>query len=300
MEVFVRVVDLGGFTAAADASDLSTTMVSNHVRALERRLGARLLNRTTRRQSLTEIGAAYYAQCVDILARIEAADSDAQNMHARPAGKLRISAPITLGSHLLVPALADYLRDYPDVSVDLQLNDRVVDLVEEGFDAALRFGRLPDSGLVVRPLRSLNRVICASPAYLDAHGVPGAPGDLREHNCLAFHYVTPEREWQFNGPQSDGSRLDGPRPETVEVSGQLSVNNGPALLQAALSGIGVVMLPDYLVSEHVASGRLVRVLAGYDFPRAPLQLVYLPDRHMTPKLRSFIDFVTARLGQDGP
>ncbi|PLZ00958.1 LysR family transcriptional regulator [Burkholderia sp. WAC0059] len=287
IEVFVRVVELGGFTAAAGASDISPTMVSNHIQALERHLGAKLLNRTTRRQSLTEIGAAYYAKCVDILARIDAADSEAQNMHTKPAGKLRISAPITLGSHLLVPALSDYLRDFPDVSIDLQLNDRVVDLVEEGFDAALRFGRMPDSGLVVRPLRSLNRVICAAPRYLDARGTPATPEDLREHNCLAFHYITPEREWQFDGSTKET--------ETIEVSGQLSVNNGPALLQAVLSGIGIAMLPDYLVQESIDAGRLVRLLPGYDFPRAPLQLIYLPDRHMTPKLRSFIDFVTMRL-----
>ena len=286
MEVFVRVVELGSFTAAAEASGMSATMVSNHVQALEQRLGAKLLNRTTRRQSLTEIGGAYYAQCVDILARIDGADRAAQDMHARPTGKLRIGAPIILGAHLLIPQLAGYLRDYPDVSVELQLNDRVVDLVEEGFDAALRFGRLEDSGLIVRPLRSLNRVICAAPAYLNAHGTPAEPEDLTNHNCLAFHYLKPEREWRFEGTQL----------QTIHVSGRLTVNNGSALLQAALAGIGIVMLPDYLVTADIGAGRLVRLFPDRDFPRAPLQLVYLPDRHMTPKLRSFIEFVTERMG----
>ncbi|WP_322012389.1 LysR family transcriptional regulator [Paraburkholderia sp. J12] len=286
MEVFVRVVELGGFTAAAEASDISATMVSNHVRALEKRLGARLLNRTTRRQSLTEIGSAYYAQCIDILARIEAADSEAHNMRARPTGRLRISAPVTLGSHILVPVLADYLREFPDVSIELQLNDRIVDLVEDAFDAAFRFGRMRGSGLVVRPLRDLTRVICAAPAYLDAHGTPVEPRKLQGHNCLAFHHVIPELEWRFDGPQL----------QNIEVSGQLTINNGPALLQAALNGIGIVMLPDYLVDEHLRAGRLTRILPDYDFPRAPLQLVYLPDRHMTPKLRSFVDFMAVRLG----
>lgn len=286
MEVFVRVVELGSFTAAAEASGISPTMVSNHVLALEQRLGARLLNRTTRRQSLSEIGTAYYAQCLDILARVDAAESAAQEMHARPAGKLRISAPITLGVHLLVPELAEYLRNHPDVTVELRLNDRVVDLVEEGFDAALRFGNLHDSGLIVRPLRSLNRMICAAPAYLAAHGAPAKPADLADHNCLAFHYLTPEREWRFGGSKA----------ETIHVSGQLTVNNGPALLQAALGGIGIAMLPDYLAAADIEAGRLVRLFPDDDFPRAPLQLVYLPDRHMTPKLRSFIEYVMDRMG----
>lgn len=285
MEVFVRVVELGGFTAAAEASGISPTMASNHVQALERRVGARLLHRTTRRQSLTEIGAAYYAKCTDILARIDAADSAAQDMHARPTGRLRVSAPVTLGSHLLVPAIADYLQDHPQVTIELLLNDRVVDLVEEGFDVAFRFGALQDSGLVVRPLRRLDRVVCASPAYLAAHGTPAEPRDLSQHNCLAFHYLTPERDWSFSGKNT----------EDIQVSGQLSVNNGSALLKAALSHIGIVMLPDYLVEADLQAGRLVNLFPDYHSPRAPLQLIYLPDRHMTPKLKSFIDYVTGRL-----
>lgn len=286
MEVFIRVVDLGGFTAAAEMSGISPTMVSNHVQALERRLGAKLLNRTTRRQSLTEIGAAYYAQCVDILSRIEAAEGAARDMRGRPTGRLRISAPVTLGSHLLIPAFADYLKDYSEVEIELQLNDRIVDLADEGYDAAFRFGDLADSGLIARPLRRLNRVICASPAYLMHHGTPQRPDDLCGHNCLAFHYIRPERDWIFH---SDAAR-------TIHVTGRLSINNGPALLQAALHDIGIVMLPDYLVADHLKSRRLIRLLAEFDFPRAPLQLVYLPDRHMTPKLKSFVEFVVVRFG----
>ncbi len=286
MEVFIRVVDLGGFTAAAEASGISPTMVSNHVQALEKRLGARLLNRTTRRQSLTEIGAAYYAQCVDILARIDAAEGEARDMRARPAGRLRISAPITLGSHLLIPALAEYLRDYSEVEIELQLNDRIVDLAEEGFDVAFRFGDLADSGLIARPLRRLSRVICASPTYLARHGIPQTPEDLAAHNCLAFQYIRPERDWIF---QAEVAR-------TIHVNGRLNVNNGPALLQAALHAIGIVMLPDYLVADHVEAHRLVRLLPDFAFPRAPLHLVYLPDRHMTPKLKSFVEFVLDRFG----
>jgi DNA-binding transcriptional LysR family regulator len=288
MRVFVRVVDLGGFTAAAEATGISPTMVSNHVQALERHLGARLLNRTTRRQSLSEIGSSYYAQCVDILTRIDSAESAARDMRSRPAGRLRVSAPITLGSHLLIPALSAYLKEYEDVSIELQLNDRIVDLADEGFDVAFRFGELPDSSLVARPLRSLHRLICASPAYLAHHGTPKTPGDLTRHNCLAFHYINPERKWIFPG---DSARA-------VDISGQLTVNNGPALLQAALSDIGVVMLPDYLAAKDIEAGRLVRLFPDFDFSAAPLQLVYLPDRLMTPKMRSFVDFIIEMLGRE--
>jgi DNA-binding transcriptional LysR family regulator len=287
MEVFVRVVELGGFTPAAAESGISTTMVSNHIKALEQRLGAKLLNRTTRRQSLTEIGARYYAQCLDVLARIEAAESEAMEMRSRPRGKLKISAPVTLGSHLLAPVFADYLREQPDVEIDLLLNDRIVDLADEGFDAAFRFGELRDSGTVARRLRNLGRIVCAAPDYLARCGAPAKPEDLADHSCLAFRYVQPELEWIFHRAGRD---------RQVAVKGQMTVNNGSALLAAALAGAGVAMLPDYLAAPDVQAGRLVRLFPEYDFSRAPLQLVYLPDRQMTPKMRSFVEFVLARLG----
>jgi DNA-binding transcriptional LysR family regulator len=287
MEVFVRVVDLGGFTPAAAACGISTTMVSNHVKALEERLGAKLLNRTTRRQSLTEIGARYYAQCLDVLARIESAEVEVREMRSRPRGRLKISAPVTLGSHLLVHIFAHYLREQPDIEIDLQLNDRIVDLADEGFDAAFRFGELRDSGLVARRLRSLGRTICAAPAYLARHGTPGEPEDLAHHNCLAFHYVQPERDWVFRGFGKE---------RRVMIKGQLTVNNGSALVEAAVAGTGVAMLPEYLAAPDVEAGRLVRLFPEYDLSRAPLQLVYLPDRQMTPKMRSFVEFVLERIG----
>lgn len=288
MQMFVRVVDRGGFGAAAEGSGMSTTMVSNHLRTLEARLGVRLLNRTTRRQSLTEIGAAYYAQCVDILARLDNADTAAGAMRATPRGTLRVSAPVTLGSHFLVPALADYLGRYPDVNIALILNDRLVDLVEGGFDAAFRFGRLADSGMVAHALGGLTRIICAAPDYLARHGTPAVPADLQAHRCLLFHYMDEEQDWVFDGPTA----------ETVHVEGQLSVNNNSALLMAAVSGIGIAMLPDYLARADLAAGRLVRLFPKQAFPRAPLQLVHLADRAMPLKLRSFIDFAVEKFGHD--
>lgn len=284
MEVFVNVVDRGSFTAAAEEAGTSTTSVTTHIKALERRLGTRLLNRTTRRLSLTEIGRSFYEQCVDILGRIDTAETSAREMHAVPRGRLKISAPVALGAHLILPVLSDFLKAHPQVEVQLMLNDRLVDLTEEGFDVAFRFGKLADTSLVARPLRSLGRVVCASPDYLATHGTPEAPDQLVAHNCLAFHYVQPETEWHF----------DKPKPYTVSVSGQLSVNNVQALLTAVLNGIGIAMLPDFLVANYFATGQLVPLFPEQDFSRAPLQLVYLPDRQMTPKLRSFIDFVIER------
>lgn len=286
MEVFVRVVELGSLSAAAKASGISATMAGNHVQALEQRLGAKLLNRTTRRQSLTEIGSAYYAQCQDVLARIENAERSALEMHIAPRGRLRVSAPTTLGAHLLVPALASYLNAFPEIEIDLQLSDRLIDLAEEGFDVAFRFGVLPDSGLIARPLRSLNRVICASPEYLSRHGTPKTPDSLSTHNCLAFRYIIPERDWVFTSATT----------QSIRTKGQLTVNDGQALLQAARSGIGIAMLPEYLVAPLLANGQLVSLFPNYNFARAPLQLVYLPDRLMTPKMKSFITFVIGAMG----
>jgi DNA-binding transcriptional LysR family regulator len=208
-------------------------------------------------------------------------------MRSRPRGRLKISAPVTLGSHLLVHTFAPYLRDQPDIEIDLQLNDRIVDLADEGFDAAFRFGELRDSGLVARRLRSLGRIICAAPAYLARHGTPVEPEDLAKHNCLAFHYVQPERDWMFRGSGNE---------RRVSIKGQLTVNNGSALVEAAVAGIGVAMLPEYLAAPDVEAGRLVRLFPEYDLSRAPLQLVYLPDRQMTPKMRSFVEFVLERMG----
>jgi DNA-binding transcriptional LysR family regulator len=284
IEVFVRVVEGGSFTAAAKGIGVSTTMVTNHIQTLERRLGTRVLNRTTRRLSLTEIGKSFYDQCVDILARIEIAETGVREMHAEPRGRLKISAPVALGSHLVLPALTDYLKAHPKVEVQLMLNDRLVDLAEEGFDAAFRFGRLADSSLVARPLRSFGRVVCATSEYLAEHGTPQFPEELSSHNCLAFHYIQPEREWHF----------DKPKARAVLVSGQLAVNNVQALLTAVLNGIGIAMLPDFLVETHLAKGTLVQLFPEQDFSRGPLQLVYLPDRQMTSKLRSFVDFVIDR------
>jgi DNA-binding transcriptional LysR family regulator len=291
MAMFARVVERGSFAAAAEGSAMTPTMVGNHVRELERRLNGRLLNRTTRRQSLTELGRRYYAQCVEILAMVEAAELDAREMQASPRGQLRISCPVTYGTRALVPVLASYLDRYPDVQIELSLNDRFVDLAADGFDAAIRIGELPDSGLIARPLRPSPRVACASPEYLARHGTPQVPADLAKHNCLAFLFATgPEREWWFPRPDSQGA-------ERVIVRGRLDVNGGMALREAALAGLGVILQPELILQDDIENGRLVRLFPNWPLPTWPVHVMRLPDARITPKLESFIAFLAETLGR---
>ena len=287
MQSFVRTVERGSFAAAASGSGLSATMVGNHVRFLEARLGALLLNRTTRRQGLTELGRAYYERCRRILLDIEAAEASVDEARAVPRGLLRVTAPVAFGTTVLPRLLAEYLRLHPQVQVDLVLQDRRVDLLEDELDVAIRAGMLPDSSLVARALSPLRFVVCASPAYLAAHGTPETPADLAAHDCPDFAHAAEPGVWRFGGPRGDVA---------VTVNGRLRVNSGPALRLAALEGIGIVMLPDVLVADDLAEGRLVRVLADHAAPSLPLHLLTLPDRRPTPKLRSFVAFITERLG----
>ena len=284
MTAFVRAAELGGFAPAATCLGISPTMVGLHVRALENRLGSRLLNRTTRRQSLTEVGRLYYERCRQILADIEDADQTATQLRAAPRGCLRVNAPVSYGVHALTPVLIEYLAVYREVEVELAVNNRVIDLVDEGFEVAFRVGVLPDSNLVARPLAPYRLVICAAPAYLAEHGVPRKPQDLLQHNCMSFVRWGAPRHWKFaNG-------------ETLEVSGSFRTDSGESLRVAARRGLGIIQQPGVLVDEDIAQGTLVRILADYDLPAMPIHMVYLPDRRPTPKLRTFIDFVLARLG----
>jgi DNA-binding transcriptional LysR family regulator len=261
-------------------------MVGKHVRFLEERVGAKLLNRTTRQQSLTELGRIYYERCKQLLADAGAADSCAHEMRASSCGLLKIHAPVSFGSQRLAPALASYLRRYPEVGVDLTLADRVVDLVEEGYEAAIRIGPLADSGLIARALKEYSMWLCAAPAYLGA-GTPQTAQDLASHNCLGFAYWQKKNVWRLRKSE---------RIENVQVRGRLTVNNGQALRTAAIEGLGIIMQPEVLVGDDVATGRLVRILPDYELPSRPMHIVYLADRRPTPKLRSFIDFIVESFG----
>jgi len=287
MEVFVRVVELGGFAPVAAEADITPTMVAKHIKGLETRLGARLLNRTTRRQSLTEAGHHFYERCKVLLADVQAAEACVSDFRAAPRGVLRVTAPVSFGAHRLAPAIPEFLRRYPDINIDLVLNDRVIDLVDEGFEAAVRIGALKDSQLVARPLGAYSSLLAASPAYLRLNGVPRTPGDLRQHACLGFSVSRGAVRWRLTDAEQE---------QAINVMPRLRANNGEALRQAALAGAGIVLQPRVLIGDDVENKRLVHVLPKWAPPSRQAHLVYVRDRQTTPKLKSFVDFVVARFG----
>ncbi|MEB0226114.1 LysR family transcriptional regulator [Pseudomonas sp. 10S4] len=289
MSAFVMAAESGSYARAAERLGLSPQMVAKHVAALEHRLGARLLNRTTRRQSLTELGTAYYERCKHILSEAEAADTLAQIMNDTPRGKLKVSAPVTFGSYSLMPFVTDFLRHHPEVEIDLHLTDRFVDLVEEGYEVAFRIGPLANSSLTARPLAPYRLVACAAPNYLIERGTPQTPGDLENHECLGYAYWSrpADREWQF----CKGSVV-----HKVQVASRLQVNESKALLTAALDGFGVVLGPEDFLEPALRSGELVRLLADFEAPSRQMHLLYTANRQRTAKLRRFIDAAIARFG----
>lgn len=294
MAVFVRSVEGGSLAAAARHFGLSHAMVSKHLRGLEQSLGVRLLTLTTRRLTLTEAGDNYFRRCVQILADIEDANREAMQLQAVPRGLLRVTAPVTFGEQHLAPALADFLARYPEIVLDVELTDRFSNLVDEGFDLALRIGRLPDSSLVARRLGASRMRTCAAPAYLARHGTPAHPSDLARHRCLYLNGVTTPGEWWY---QVDGSRL------TVRVDGPLRTNSMALACQAAREGAGIVFGPAFALAPWIATGDLVPVLADFDSGALDIHALYLSRRHMSKKLRLLIDFLAARfsrpVGTDG-
>ncbi|MDO6387731.1 LysR family transcriptional regulator [Uliginosibacterium sp. 31-12] len=289
MSVFAKAVESGSFSAAGEALRMSSQLVGKHVQTLEQHLGVRLINRTTRRQHLTEAGFAFYERVKIILAEVEAAEGMAAMSGGTPRGRLRINAPVSFGVHALSKRLPEYLAAYPEVSVDMSLANRFVDLIDEGFDVAFRVGELSDSGLIARRLAPYRLRLCAAPAYIASHPPISHPVDLELHECLGFSYTELRTRWSFEGPEG---------PITVAVSGKLMVDSGEALLMAARAGMGILLQPCELVREDIASGGLVELLPDFPVPTRPFHLVYAPDRRMTPKLRSFVDFALATFGTD--
>lgn len=289
MSVFAKAVEAGSFSAAGEALRMSSQLVGKHVQTLEQHLGVRLINRTTRRQHLTEAGFAFYERVKIILSEVEAAEGLAAMSGGTPRGRLRINAPVSFGVHALSKRLPEYLAQYPEVSIDMSLANRFVDLIDEGFDVAFRVGELSDSGLIARALAPYRLRLCAAPAYLASHPPITHPADLEQHECLGFSYTELRTRWTFTGPEGD---------ITVPVSGKLMVDSGEALLMAARAGMGLLLQPCELVRDDLASGRLIEVLPDYPIPTRPFHVLYAPDRRMTPKLRSFIDFVLATFGVD--
>jgi DNA-binding transcriptional LysR family regulator len=252
MSVFVKVVAHQSFADAAREMGLSRAGVSKHVAALEQSLGARLLNRNTRRLHLAEVGAVVHERYARILEEIDEVERNAGALQTNPRGVLRITAPVSFGIPHLAPAIAEYAARYPDVAIDIVLNDRTVDLIEEGFDVAVRIGRLVDSTLVARRIATIRFALCAAPAYLQRRGVPRRPADLNGHDCLEYSYRQTGNEWHFTGP--DGTR------ESVRVDCRLKANNPQILHTAALNGAGIEFNPTFVVGADIAAGRLVTLL----------------------------------------
>jgi DNA-binding transcriptional LysR family regulator len=282
MRVFAAVVDFGSFAKAAEQLDLSRGMTSRYVAAVEARLGVRLLNRTTRRLSLTEAGSDYYQRATEILSLVERAESAAGQTAARPRGTVRVSAPVAFGKRTLGPAIEAYLAQYPEVRLDLDLSDRTVDLVEEGVDLAIRITRRPDPGLIARPLARARMILCASSKYLKARGAPKAPDDLPRHNCLTYSYSGTRTNWRFSKAGKDVS---------VRVSGNCRCNNGELLARSAEAGLGIIYEPSFIVEDAIRSGKLVRLLPDWESETFVIYAAYANRDFLPPKVRTLIDFL---------
>ena len=288
IESFVKVAELKSFSEAAARLNTSKSVVSRHVTALEAQLGLRLFHRTTRSLTLTEAGRGYFERVSQILVDLEAADQSVSHLQVVPRGRLKVSAPMSFGFLHLAPALPDFLAAYPELDVDLMMSDRFVDLVEDGFDVAVRIGALSDSSLIAKKLAPIRRVICASPQYLAAHGTPKTPKDLRDHQCLCNSSQSSGHEWRLNMP--DG------KPVMVAVTGRMTMNNGDALRVAALKHLGLIDIPTFIVGRDLQAGALISVLEEYLPQTLALHAVYSHARHLSPKVRAFIDFLASRFG----
>jgi DNA-binding transcriptional LysR family regulator len=283
MQAFVAVVDNGSFVGAADALHTSKAAISRYVADLEQRLGVRLLNRTTRKLSMTDEGQLFYARCTELLNGLEEAESELSLRRGEPSGHLRISAPVTFGIVHLAPLWGKFLQQHPKVSMEVSLSDRTVDLVEDGFDLAVRIARSPHPTFIARPLASTKMVLCASPAYLKRNGIPNHPQDLAEHNVISYTYWSSKDEWEFTHPSG---KID-----IVKTKPRLHANSGDTCVAAALQDQGIVLQPDFLVYDALREGKLKRLLEEYQTVELGVYAVYTSRRQFPLKLRALIDFL---------
>jgi DNA-binding transcriptional LysR family regulator len=290
--VFVAAVDEGSLAAAARRFGLSAAMAGKYVSAIETELNARLLQRTTRRLSLTDVGQTYYERCKQILESYDEANREASDAQRSARGVLRIAAPVTFGAMHLGGVLAKYLEEHPHVNIEVSLSDRYVDLLEAGLDLALRIGRLPDSALVARRLAPCRMVICASPDYLKRHGTPRSPDDLRQAPRLAFSEAVSAGDWTLIDAQGRAHVIGGPC--------RVMANNTQMLLAAALTGAGIAYGPTFVFGEEIARGKLVELLPEYHTSELTIQAVYPSARHMPLKVRHFLDYLVAAFGDEPP
>jgi LysR family transcriptional regulator, regulator for bpeEF and oprC len=289
VEEFVRVAELKSFVRAAESMGISTSGVARSVRMLEQRVGVRLLNRTTRRVSLTDEGAGFYLRCKRLLMDFEEAESELSSAQSQPQGVLRVDLPVAYGRLVMLPYLGEFLRTYPAVQVDFRLNDRYVDIVDEGIDVAVRVGHLPDSGLIARRIGSMDMATFASPTYLDRHGTPSHPDDLAQHHVIRF--VFPNGQLQKLKFGRDGLSIE------LEPASSVIFNHSEALTDAAIQGIGIVQVPTFHATTAVQNHQLVPILSDWVLEGSPIQIVYPQNRHLSSKTRVFVEFFQRVLQQ---
>jgi len=288
MEIFLAVVDQGSFVAAADALRLSKAAVSRHVAALEERLGVRLLQRTTRRLSLTEEGRLFAQRAREILASLEEAESEVASQVLEPLGALRVNAPVSFGIRHLAPLWGEFLQQCPRIELDINLDDRLVDLLEDGYDLAVRIGRLESSSLVSRRLASTQLQVCASPEYLARHGTPSHPRELAEHRVIAYNHLASRDDWPFSGPQGE---------LRVQTRAALRSNNGDTCLALGRAGAGILLQPDFMLYEDLRSGALVELMPEYRSLELGIYAVYPSRKQLPLKVRRLVEFLLQALSR---
>ena len=291
IRTFVAVVQFSSFARAAEQLDLAKSAVSRRVRDIEARLGVQLLNRTTRHLSLTETGAEFYERCLRLLSDLQEAEDLASQRDARPVGVLKVSGPMSFGIHCLAPMLNEFLTQNKQLTVDLDLNDRFVDLMNDGFDLAVRISRRHDNSLKMHHIAPIRLAACASPTYLKQHGIPKTPEDLIEHQGVAYSNVDDRIHWEFQDPRSGNL-------EFIDVSSALRLNNGDAMREAVIAGCGITVLPTFIIHKAVMKGQLQVILPGYMRSSNSLYAAYPLGRNLPAKARVFLDFLMERFGPE--
>jgi DNA-binding transcriptional LysR family regulator len=291
MTVFVRAVEVGSFSGAAQQLGIAKSIVSRRILSLESRLGTSMFHRSTRRLSLTETGLAYYERARRILADLAEAEDLASQLQGELKGRLKVAAPMSFGYRHLSPVVTDFLRAHPQVDIELDLNDRRVDLISDGFDIAVRIGSLPDSSIISRTLAPCRHVVCASPAYIASHGRPQIPAELasESHVCLAYNNRPRAEQWRF--------QIDDVWTDVPVKARHIHSNNGDILCEAAVAGLGIIVLPTFIVSDAVARGALEVLLTGYEVASPSILAVWPPSRHVSGKVRAFVDLLAKRFGK---
>ncbi|HCH27298.1 LysR family transcriptional regulator [Psychrobacter celer] len=295
---FVYVAEYESFTRAAKELGISTAQVSRQISALEKRLNIKLLYRTTRKVSLTEEGQVFYQHCRGVLDGLDAAEQAVSNLQSKPQGRIKLTAPVTYGEQQLLPLINDFMVQYRDIEVTAFLSNQKIDLIEGGYDLAVRIGKLSDSTMMAKKLSRRTNFVCAAPAYLKRYGTPHMLSDLRKHNCLLgtrdyWHFI--ENNKQTNKTVDQQAHKPTDTEKNLRVSGSVQYNSGHSLVDAALKGLGIVQLPDYYVQQYLASGALISVLDNYREPEESIWAIYPHNRHLSPKIRLLVDYLAAHL-----